>query len=102
MQAEWFVHAEAEQERNALWLPIAGQHAIAPKGIACMDKQELWSANYILLLMYNLCHSLGFYITMVVFTGYCTETYGLAPGVASLSVTVYVLAAIVARLLLGK
>ena len=67
-----------------------------------MNRQKLWSANYVLLLMYNLCHSLGFYITMVVFTGYCSETYGLAPGVASLSVTVYVLAAIAARLLLGK
>lgn len=67
-----------------------------------MNNEKLWNLNYILLMAYNLCHSLGFYITMVVFTGYSAATYGLSPSVASLSVTIYVLAAIAARLLLGK
>lgn len=67
-----------------------------------MSEKKLWNLNYVLLLAYNLCHSLGFYITMVTFTDYSATTYGLSPSVASLSVTVYVLAAIVARLLLGK
>lgn len=67
-----------------------------------MAKQGLFNRTFIVLMGVNFCSALSFYLVMVKITQFAMETYGVVHSVAGLSVTVYVIAALLTRLLFGS
>ena len=63
--------------------------------------QKLWSRTFIVLMGVNFCSALSFYLVMVKITEYVMDTYGVSHSVAGLAITVYVIAALLTRLLFG-
>lgn len=66
-----------------------------------MGKSKLWSRALIVLMGVNFCSALSFYLIMVKITEFAVDTYGVATVVAGMTITAYVLAALVTRLVFG-
>ena len=62
---------------------------------------KLWTRSFIVLMGVNFCSALSFYLIMVKITEYAVDTYAVAQSVAALTVSVYVIAALLTRLLFG-
>ncbi|MGI6221136.1 MAG: MFS transporter [Coriobacteriales bacterium] len=67
-----------------------------------MNPEKLWSRTFIVLMGVNFCSALSFYLVMVEITEFTIDTYGVSHGMAGLMVSVYVIAALVTRLLFGS
>ena len=66
-----------------------------------MEQEKLWSRTFIVLMGVNFCSALSFYLIMVKITEFAVDTYAVAQSVAALTVSVYVIAALLTRLLFG-
>ena len=62
---------------------------------------KLWTRSFIVLMGVNFCSALSFYLIMVKITEFAVDTYEVAQSVAALTVSVYVIAALLTRLLFG-
>ena len=69
---------------------------------ARVNKDKLWTKDFIILAAVNFCGSLLFYLLMVVMTNYSMETYGVSYSLAALSFSVYIIGALATRIVLGK
>ena len=63
--------------------------------------ERLWTRTFIVLMGVNFCSALSFYLVMVKITEFAVDTYGVAPSVAGLLISVYVIAALLTRLFFG-
>ena len=66
-----------------------------------MDQPRLWTKSFVILMGVNFCAALSFYLIMVKITEYAVVAYEVAQSVAALTVSVYVVAALLTRLLFG-
>ena len=66
-----------------------------------MNQPKLWTKSFIVLMGVNFCSALSFYLIMVKITEYSVVTYEVAQSVAALTVSVYVIAALLTRLFFG-
>ncbi len=66
-----------------------------------MGQGKLWTKSFIILMGVNFCSALSFYLIMVKITEYAVDTYEVAQSVAALTVSVYVIAALLTRLFFG-
>ena len=66
-----------------------------------MGQGRLWTRSFIVLMWVNLCSALSFYLITVKIAEYATGTYGVPQSVAALTITAYVIAALLTRLLFG-
>jgi MFS family permease len=66
-----------------------------------MGQTKLWTKSFIVLMGVNFCSALSFYLIMVKITEYAVEQYEVAQSVAALTVSVYVIAALLTRLFFG-
>lgn len=64
-------------------------------------KPRLWSRALVVLMGVNFCSALSFYLTMVKITEFAIDRYGVAPSVAGLTITGYVISALFTRLFFG-
>lgn len=65
------------------------------------SKPKIWTARFIILAMVNFCSALTFYLLMVKITEYALVTYNVSYSMAALSVSLYVIGGLCARLFLG-
>ena len=65
------------------------------------QNQKLWSRTFIVLMGVNFCSALSFYLIMVKITEFAMDTYGVSPSVAGMTLSAFVLAALLTRLLFG-
>ena len=63
--------------------------------------QKLWSRAFIVLMGVNFCSALSFYLIMVKITEFAMDTYGVSYSVAGMTISAYVIAALLTRLLFG-
>ena len=66
-----------------------------------MNGQKLWNRTFIVLMGVNFCSALSFYLIMVKITEFAVDTYGVSYSVAGATVSAYVIAALLTRLLFG-
>lgn len=66
-----------------------------------MSQPKLWTRSFIILMGVNFCSALSFYLIMVKITEYATDQYQVAQSIAALTVSVYVVAALLTRLFFG-
>ena len=64
-------------------------------------QEKLWTRTFIVLMGLNLCSALSFYLIMVKIAEFAVDTYDVTQSVAALTLTVYVIAALLTRVLLG-
>ena len=67
-----------------------------------MEQQRLWTRSFIVLMGVNLCCALSFYLITVKITEFAVDTYGVPQSLAAMTVTVYVITALLTRLFFGK
>lgn len=67
-----------------------------------MAQGRLWTRTFIVLMGINFCSALSFYLIMVKIVEYSMETYDATYSAAGFMITVYVIAALVTRLLFGR
>lgn len=67
-----------------------------------MGQSKLWTKSFIMLMGVNFCSALSFYLIMVKITEYAVERYEVVQSVAALTVSVYVIAALLTRLFFGR
>ena len=67
-----------------------------------MAQSRLWTRTFIVLMVINFCSALSFYLIMVKIVEYAMETYDATYSAAGLMITVYVIAALITRLLFGR
>ena len=65
------------------------------------NQDKLWTRAFIALMVVNFCGALGFYLIAVKITEFSVDTYGVAQSIAAFSMTSFVIAALLTRLLLG-
>ena len=66
-----------------------------------MEQHKLWTGTFIILMGVNLSSALSFYLITVKITEFCMDTYDVVQSVAGLTISVYVIAALLTRLFLG-
>ena len=66
-----------------------------------MEQSKLWTRTFIVLMGINFCSALSFYLTMVKMTEFAIDTYGVVTSVAGLTLTAYVISALLTRLFFG-
>ena len=67
-----------------------------------MGQSKLWTKSFVMLMGVNFCSALSFYLIMVKITEYAVERYEVVQSVAALTVSVYVIAALLTRLFFGR
>ena len=67
-----------------------------------MQQGKLWTRTFILLMFVNFCSALSFYLIMVKITEFAIDTYDVTQSVAALTISVYVISALVTRLFFGS
>ena len=70
--------------------------------VAEAAREKLWTRSLIVLMGVNFCSALSFYLIMVKITEYAIATYDVAPSVGGLTITAYVISALVTRVLFGR
>lgn len=65
------------------------------------ETAKLWTRTFIVLMGVNFCSALSFYLIMVKITEFAIDTYDVAQSVAALTVSVYVISALLTRLFFG-
>ena len=71
------------------------------KDPAVAQPEKLWSKSLILLMIINFIGALVFYLLMVELVSYCVDEFGVSTSLAAMPITVYVISALVARIVLG-
>ena len=66
-----------------------------------MEQEKLWTRAFIALMVVNFCGALAFYLIAVKITEFAVDTYGVAQSVAALTMTAFVIAALLTRLFFG-
>ena len=66
-----------------------------------MKQEKLWTRAFIALMVVNFCGALAFYLIAVKITEFAVDTYGVAQSVAALTMTAFVIAALLTRLFFG-
>ena len=67
-----------------------------------MTKPQLWTKDFILISLNNFFTHIVFYILMVTIALYVTKEFNTSPSMAGLSIGIFVLASLVARIFAGK
>ena len=67
-----------------------------------MTKPQLWTKDFILISLNNFFTHIVFYILMVTIALYVTKEFDTSPSMAGLSIGIFVLASLVARIFAGK
>lgn len=65
------------------------------------QRGKLWTRTFIALMGVNFSSALSFYLIMVKITEFAVDTYAVAQSVAALTVSIYVIAALLTRLFFG-
>ena len=66
-----------------------------------MEQPKLWSRSLVVLMGLNFSSALSFWLIMVKITQFASDTYGVSTGVAGLTITVYVISALLVRMFFG-
>ena len=66
-----------------------------------MNEEKLWTRAFIALMVVNFCGALAFYLIAVKVTEFAVDTYGVPQSMAALTMTAFVIAALLTRLFLG-
>jgi MFS family permease len=67
-----------------------------------MDKPRLWTKDFLIVASLNFFVAINFYLLMVTVSGYAMENFHSSPGEAGLSVGIFVIGALISRLICGK
>lgn len=67
-----------------------------------MTKPQLWTKDFILISLNNFFTHIVFYILMVTIALYVTKEFDTSPSMSGLSIGIFVLASLVARIFAGK
>ena len=67
-----------------------------------MEQQRLWTRSFIVLMGVNLCSALSFYLITVKITEFAVDAYAVPQSLGAMTVTVYVISALLTRLFFGK
>ena len=66
-----------------------------------VEQQRLWTRTFIALMGVNLCSALSFYLITVKITEFAVDEYAVPQSLGAMTVTSYVIAALLTRLLFG-
>ncbi len=67
-----------------------------------MDKPKLWTKEYILTTFINFLTALNFYLLMIIVSKYAMNKFDSPPSEAGLTVSMFIVGALIMRLLTGK
>lgn len=67
-----------------------------------MSKPPLWTKDFLIVAFLNFFVAMNFYLLMVIISGFAIETFGSSPGEAGLAVGIFVIGALISRLICGK
>lgn len=67
-----------------------------------MNKPKLWTKDFLIVSFVNLFFALNFYLLMVVISVYAMDKFDSSPSEAGLTVSLFVIGALIARLFTGK
>ena len=67
-----------------------------------MEEERLWTRTFVALMVINFCSAMSFYLITVKITEYALVQLGAPYNIAGLSVSAYVVSALVTRLVFGR
>ena len=67
-----------------------------------MKESKLWTKEYIIITSVNFLIALNFYLLMIVISEYAMNRFGMSPGKAGFSASIFIIGALIARLLVGR
>ena len=66
------------------------------------EKGKLWTSNFKLVFTVNIFSSLAFYLLMIVISGFAIQQYRVSESQAGVATSIFIIGALVARLVFGK